>query len=84
MGAVESKAQFKEALNTLSTENLSRDNSEFWTRLWRTPTTAVVRDQLTACSLQTSIAFSIINNCLQIISIMSFFFALIVVHSKYP
>jgi High-temperature-induced dauer-formation protein len=53
MGAAESKAQFKEALNTLSTENLSRDNSEFWTRLWRTPTTAVVRKlaavQLTDC-----------------------------------
>jgi High-temperature-induced dauer-formation protein len=46
MGAVESKAQFKEALNTLSTENLSRDNSAFWTRLWQTPTTAVVRNLL--------------------------------------
>jgi ABC-type transport system involved in cytochrome c biogenesis ATPase subunit len=57
MGAVESKAQFKEALNTLSTENLSRDNSEFWTRLWRTPTTAVVRDQLAAVQLTNCYSF---------------------------
>lgn len=56
MGGGESKVEFRETLAQLGEEDISLEDTAFWSKLWKTESTPHVRAPSSACNFRTQAA----------------------------